>query len=192
MAFGAGKVTFEALRNGRKIGEQSTAIERRGAERIVRTLAVLAVKVGPLTVYRYRHEATERWEVDRFMRLETLTNQNGKPLRTSAQRDSDGVAIVDSTGRRVRASAATAPFSHWNREIAGRPLFNPQTGKLLRITASAPQPAPIRLANGGAIPGVRISFRGDAEIDNFYDETGAWAGLVGKLEDGSKLEYRRL
>jgi len=27
---------------------------------------------------------------------------------------------------------------------------------------------------------------------NYYDESGAWQSLVGKLDDGSKVEYRRV
>jgi len=185
-------VTFEALRNGRRIGEQRTTLERQGDERIVRTVATFAVKVGPLTLYRYRHEAIERWVGDRFVRLETSTDQNGKSLRVTAQRQAEGVIIVDAAGRSTRAAATAAPFSHWNRAIAGRPLFNPQDGKVLRVTASAPQPTSIRLANGDAVRGERIQFRGDVDVDDYYDEKGGWAGLAGKLDDGSKLEYRRL
>ena len=34
--------------------------------------------------------------------------------------------------------------------------------------------------------------RGDTEIDDWYDESGAWQSLKGKLTDGSMIEYRRV
>ena len=34
--------------------------------------------------------------------------------------------------------------------------------------------------------------RGEAEIDDFYDAQGNWLALKGKLEDGSRMEYRRI
>jgi len=37
-----------------------------------------------------------------------------------------------------------------------------------------------------------VAIRGEAEIDDFYDEAGAWQSLTGKLDDGSKVEYRRV
>ena len=36
------------------------------------------------------------------------------------------------------------------------------------------------------------TIRGEAEIDDFYDSSGDWMALKGKLEDGSKMEYRRI
>ena len=34
--------------------------------------------------------------------------------------------------------------------------------------------------------------RGEADIDAYYDRGGAWRALTGKLDDGSKVEYRRV
>ena len=50
----------------------------------------------------------------------------------------------------------------------------------------------LRLADGAERQGVLVRFRGDAEIDDYYDEAGVWAGLSGELGDGSYMEYRRL
>ncbi|MDO8324352.1 MAG: hypothetical protein Q7T23_15595, partial [Phenylobacterium sp.] len=58
------------------------------------------------------------------------------------------------------------------------PLFNPQGGKILKVT----------VRRGGAN---HWAVRGEAEIDNWYDEAGVWTALKGKLEDGSRIEYRR-
>lgn len=79
----------------------------------------------------------------------------------------------------VRAPAEAMPFSHWNQAAFGKPLFNQQEGKLLKVTCTKVKPG-------------HWQVRGDAEIDDFYDAAGNWLALQGKLEDGSKMEYRRV
>lgn len=191
-AAGPRLLRFEASRSGRRIGEQQTSFERRGEALIVRTVADFAVKLGPVTLYRYRHEATERWDGFRLEGLESRTNQNGRMLRVSVEAEAGGVRILAASGAPTRAPPTAAPFSHWNREFARRPLFNPQDGRLLREMASAAEPAQVRLADGSSIAGVCVRFSGDAKIEDYYDQDGVWAGLVGRLQDGSALEYRRL
>ena len=52
-------------------------------------------------------------------------------------------------------------------------------GKLLKVTARR-------------VSVSHWTVRGEAEIDDFYDEAGVWTALKGKLEDGSRIEYRRV
>jgi hypothetical protein len=169
-------LAFTVLRNGKPIGRQRMAFKADGGALVVNTVAEMAVKAGPLTLYHYRHEAEERWSGGRFDSLETRTDSNGKPLKISARRTDGGVVIVRASGERVNAPASALPMTHWNRKIGSAPLFNPQDGKLLREAVTA---TPTRLA-----------FSGDAEIQDFYDLAGTWIGLIGKLSDGSRLEYR--
>lgn len=71
-------------------------------------------------------------------------------------------------------------------------MFNPQDGKRLRERASGPTPATFRPADGATLEGQRLRFQGDAHIDDFHDAGGVWAGLSGKLGDGSALICHRL
>ena len=72
------------------------------------------------------------------------------------------------------------------------PLFNPQTGKLLKLSVRQRGPETIILGDGRSLSAQRVSFTGDAQIDNWYDEAGVWTALRGRLDDGSTMEYRRL
>lgn len=167
-------------------------MERAGDSVVVNTHAEMSVGLGPIALYRYRHDAQEVWDAGAFSRLITRTDQNGKLSHVSAEHQADGVIILGAQGKRIVAPAAAVPFSHWNRAIAGRPLFNPQDGAILREQAQPPRPIVIRTASGTELRGVRIGYRGDAEIDDDYDETGAWAALTGTLSDGSRVDYRRV
>lgn len=184
-------LAFAAIRNGRRIGEHRLAFAVSGDELTVRVRAEMAIKLGPVTVYRYLHEVTERWRGDTFVRLESRTSSNGARESVIAQRAAGGVTI-QAAGKTTAAPANALPFTHWNPLIANAPLFNPQTGKLLKLTARDLGPARTTGFRGEPIEGRRLAFRGDAEIDNWYDGAGTWAGLRGRLDDGSLMEYRRL
>lgn len=164
---------------------------RSGEVLSVSTEVEMRVKLGPIPVFRYAHTATERWRDNDFASLTTRTETNGKIEQVRAEASASGVAI-EGPGGRVTAPASAAPLTHWNTAAFERPLFNPQLGKLMRIRATRGGRESVPLANGQSIPATRWTLRGEAEIDNWYDSAGAWAGLRGKLEDGSTMIYRRL
>jgi hypothetical protein len=185
-------LAFAAYRNGSRVGEQQMTFETEGDALTVRTNAVFAIKIGPVVLFRYHHSALERWRGGRFDRLETETQSGGKRETVVATHTTQGVVITAGTAKPVIAAAGTLPFTHWNQAIARAPLFNPQTGAVLHQTARVLGPSPVILDNGARLQAERVSFAGDASIDDWYDADGVWAALRGKLVDGSTLEYRRL
>lgn len=187
----SGKLRFKVYRNGVRVGEQVTTIVGAPGAQTVTTDARLVVKLGPVPVFRYHHHAVERWQGGRFASLETTTDSNGKHERVSARSGPAGVAI-ETAKRKTTAPADALPFTHWNPQVfAGAPLFNPQTGKLLKLSVSRHGPERLAPPGSPAVTATRWAVRGDAEIDDWYDASGVWVGLRGKLEDGSTLEYRR-
>lgn len=168
---------FAVFRNGVHVGEHRMTFAGNGADLVARTEVAMTIKLGPVPVYRYRHTATERWRNGRFASLATSTVANGKSKRVVAEAGGSSVAIDGPAGK-LRAAAGASPLTHWNTDAFAGPLFNPQEGGLLRVRARQ------------AAPG-HWTIRGEVEIDNFYDGAGAWKGLTGKLEDGSRMEYRR-
>lgn len=187
----AGRLAFAVFRNGDRVGEHLMRFSRSGGGVDVSTEAEMIVKLGPVPVFRYTHTATERWRDGDFAALSTQTNSNGKRERVSAEATGAGVRI-EGPGGQVNAPAGTAPLTHWNTAAFDGPLFNPQLGKLLKVSVSRGGRERVQTAAGATVAATRWSVRGEAEIDNWYDEGGVWAGLRGRLEDGSTLLYRRL
>jgi Family of unknown function (DUF6134) len=171
-------LTFAVFRNNAMVGEHRVEFTGDETALTARIDAAMTVRLGPVPVYRYRHTATERWASGRFVSLQTQTNGNGRKLRVVAEATAAGVTIESPSGK-VRAPLGAAPLSHWNQAVLTGPLFNPQEGKLLKIRAT-------RLGPG------HWALRGEAEIDNWYDADGAWKALRGVLEDGSRMDYRRI
>lgn len=175
----ARNLTFAVFRNGAKIGEHHISFAGDGPALTATTDAVMTVKIGPVPVFRYHHHAVEHRTDGVFAALETSTTSNGKDERVVAERTAAGVRIDCNYGKTTLAADAN-PMTHWNPQIfGGPPLFNPQTGKLLKVRTARVSPN-------------HVTIRGEAEIDDFYDDAGAWQALTGKLDDGSKVEYRRL
>ena len=172
-------LTFAVFRNGAKIGEHHVAFSGEEASLTATTDAVMTVKIGPVPVFRYHHHAVEKHAGGVFASMETTTSTNGKDEHVAAERTGGGVR-VDCTYGKTTLSADTNPMNHWNEQIfTGAPLFNPQTGKILKVHVAKVAPH-------------HVTIRGETEIDDFYDEAGAWQSLTGKLDDGSKVEYRRV
>lgn len=173
-----GVLRFDVFRHGSRIGTHQMRFARQGAALEITTDVRLAVSFGPLTLFRYRHLARERWEDGRFSGLETTTDHNGTPHAVSARATASGVEIV-ADGNRIRAEAGAAPLTHWNRSVLLGPMFNPENGRILHVAASPSVDGGIRLS-------------GDASLTDWYDPSLVWRALSAKAEDGSELGYRRV
>ncbi len=172
-----GRLRFAVFRNGVRVGDHEMGFTRAGDDLTVTTQVAMSVKLGPVPVYRYSHRARELWRGGRFSSLETSTSSNGKVEQVTARRSGDSVAIETLKGM-TTAPARASPLTHWNSDAFAGPLFNPQTGSMLKVTANR--------------SGDRWLIRGETEIDDSYDEAGVWIGLRGRLKDKSVMEYRRL
>ncbi|THD68748.1 DUF6134 family protein [Phenylobacterium sp.] len=175
----ARNLNFAVFRNGSKIGEHVINFSGDGSTLTAVTDAAMTVKIGPVPVFKYHHHAIEHRADGAFASLETATTTNGKDEHVLAERTGAGVRVDCNYGKATLAADAN-PMTHWNPQIfGGPPLFNPQTGKILKVRTARVTPG-------------HVTIRGEAEIDDFYDETGAWQSLTGKLDDGSHVEYHRV
>ena len=173
-----GQLKFAVFRNGTKVGEHYVTIAGDDSATTATTNVSMTVKIGPVPVYKYRHQATEKWRGTQFVSIETTTTANGKTQHVLAESGAGGV-LIDGPAGKIRAAANAAPLSHWNTMAFSRPLFNQQEGKVLKVSATK-------------VAANHWSVRGEAEIDDWYDANGQWQALKGKLEDGSTMEYRRI
>ena len=172
------RLAFQVFRNGSKVGEHVVAFTGDDSARTATTNVNMTVKIGPVPVYKYKHQAIEKWIDVKWASCDTTTNGNGK-VTTVAARQMGGYVQINGPAGAVRGPANALPFSHWNQGNFGKPLFNQQEGKMLKVTCTQ-------------VGAGHWQVRGEAQIDDFYDAAGNWTGLKGKLEDGSDMEYRRI
>lgn len=184
----AGRLVFDALRMGRRIGQHRLSFRSEGVELQVLTDVEFTVGAGPLTLFHYLHHSEETWLDGAFQRLESRTRTNGAAQTLRAQRSGAGVVLESSRTGRTVAPPEAAPLSHWNLASVGKPQFNPQDGKLahFRIARRAePFGAPGRAST-------RVSFVGQNPFDDWYDDQNVWLSLRARVKDGSIIEYRRI
>ena len=172
------RLAFQVFRNGSKVGEHVVAFTGDDSARTATTNVNMTVKIGPVPVYKYKHQAIEKWIDGKWASCDTTTNGNGK-VTTVAARQMGGYVQINGPAGAVRGPANALPFSHWNQGNFGKPLFNQQEGKMLKVTCTQ-------------VGAGHWQVRGEAQIDDVYDAAGNWTGLKGKLEDGSDMEYRRI
>ena len=187
----SGKLTFAVFRNGAEIGRHAVDVRISGDDATAEIDAAFTVKIGPVPVFRYRHEATELWRGGRFASLKSSTVSNGSREQVSAVRTGSGV-VIDCAKGRLTAAGDAAPLTHWNSAALRRPLFNPQTGALLRDTVGAAERSNVKLYDGRVAPATRYVLAGESGITDFYDPAGRWIGLRGVGPDKSVIEYRRM
>jgi hypothetical protein len=172
------RLAFQVFRNGTRVGDHVVTFSGDDAARTASTHVVMTVKIGPVPVFKYTHQATEKWANGRFVSVDTVTNSNGKVQKVSA-RALPGFVQIDGPAGVLKGPADALPLSHWNEAAFGKPLFNQQEGKFLKVKCTQVAPG-------------HWAIRGEAEIDDYYDPSGAWMALRGKLDDGSTMEYKRV
>lgn len=187
------RLAFRVLRKGSDIGSHVLDFSRSGDAVEVRIEVRMAVTFGPITLFRYRHSGVERNEGGRFVSLETQTDNDGEALQVSARRDGDAVVVEATNLPRQMLPAGSRPLTHWNRADMTAPLFNPQDGKVMRLTVAPRGQSSVLLANGTTVRATQYSLTGEATIDDWYADDGdTWTALRAVAKDGSIIDYRRV
>jgi hypothetical protein len=184
------RLVFEVWRGKRVIGRHSLTFSGGDKDFAVSIVADMAVNLGPVAIFRYRHRATETWRGGRFAELNSQTSTNGKQEQVTAVRVPEGVVVRTLASQRTLSPAAL-PLTHWNEHALVGPLFNPQTGSPMRESVTRQPGQVLPLANARSVVATRYALLGDANIVDWYDADGVWTALRGKVGDGSYIDYRR-
>jgi hypothetical protein len=182
---------FLVLRNGSEIGSHELRFEHSGDDLVVHIDARMRVGFGPVTFFRYHHQAQERWSGGRFVSLLTETDNNGESLRVAASRVAGGIRVEAANQAPLLLPGDALPLTHWNLAAMSATLFNPQDGKPLHAVSKRLGMDLVALGDGKRVEAVRYSLDGKLPIDDWYDQGQVWTALQAKLTDGSTLRYLR-
>jgi len=186
---------FNIVRNGKPFGQYSVVFAAQGDLLTVTSDVAMLMRISGLTVFSYRLHCVEVWRGDRFMELRSQAkrdNQGDQEYIVSAVRSPTGAIKVTNKDGLVALPPNAHPLTHWNREALKGPLFNPQDGYPLRLTAQPVGADAVTLANGARLKADHWALRGESQIDDWYDNAGVWAGLRAVFPDRSIVEYRRI
>jgi len=185
------RLRFVVMRNGSEIGRHELTFDAAGDDVVVHIDCRMRVGLGPITLFRYHHQAEERWSGGRFMSLETQTDHNGEALQVSARRVAEGIRVEATDLAPAILPADAVPLTHWNVAAMSGRLFNPQDGKPLHAVTRRQGMDLVALGDGKQVKAVRYSLDGKLPIDDWYDQGMVWTALQAKVKDGSTLRYVR-
>ncbi|MGJ7544222.1 DUF6134 family protein [Variovorax sp. LT1R16] len=190
----AAESNFTAFLDGKPIGEHRFVVGGPPEAREVQSDARFAVKLLGLTVYRYRHQATERWRGDCLDQLSATTDDDGTVSRVRTEPAGEGLSVTAETGavQAVRVlPGCVMSFAYWNPAMRQQSrLLNAQTGKAETVRVSRVGSGPIEV-RGQPLTATRWRIEGPPQpIDVWYSAQGEWVGLDSTLEGGRQLSYR--
>jgi hypothetical protein len=182
---------FQALLDGKPIGEHRFTVETDGTSRLVTSEADFKVTLLGFTAYRYHHHAQEQWAGDCLASLTSDTNDDGKPASVRLARNADVNEIATATGHGA-VPGCLMTYAYWNPAMRSQTrLLNPQTGKVDAVRIE-------RVGAGRvAVHGVEVEAvdwritGGESPVDVWVSGAGEWVGLDSVVSGGKhKLSYR--
>jgi len=178
---------FDVLRDGGKFGTHIVRFARAGDTLTVDTDVELRVSFGPLTLFEYIHDVTERYVGGRLTWIGARTKNEGRWKTLSAQAAEGGLKV---TGEAFKGllTGRVIPSTHWNREEMTLPaMFSTETGEMLPIKVKDRGIETIR-AGGATIEARRFDVDSELDASFWYDAQGRWVKCAFDAQ-GSKIEY---
>lgn len=184
-------LAFHILRDGSKVGTHRITFEQHGANTVARVAIDIAVSYGWVTVYRFTHRATEIWQGDRCIGIDSHTDDNGSAAWMRTEPDPGGALRVSGSGTAPYAAPPGALVStYWNRAILhAAPLISSQDGRLTgqRVLSGGLEDVP---CVGGTLRARHHQMLGDRTMDIWFDLDDRWAHLR-FARDGAMIIYLR-
>jgi hypothetical protein len=174
---------FDVRLDGKPIGKHRFTVAGPPDAREVHSQARMDVKLLGLTVFRYRHEARERWRGDCLAELRSRTDDDGKPLEVAHAR--------------AEADACLMGFAYWHPELPRQTrLLNPQTGRIedARFERLPDATLSVRGQEVPAVPWRLTATPPDGprqDLTLWLDRRdGRWLGLDARVKGDRLLTYR--
>jgi hypothetical protein len=202
-------------RDGKPVGRHVVESSGQGAGLRVRVETQIQVQLADrITLFRYSHRASETWDGDRLVSMESQTDDNGKNFRVIANRGGSGLAIratvpdveAASIGDRMLsfqafgtseklveqvAPADLVPTNWWHHRIVRQTrLLNSQTGSISTIAIQQLGNEVVQTGLG-QLAASRYRMTGVVTQDLWYDGRGRWIKSSFRARDGSAVELVR-
>jgi hypothetical protein len=181
------KLAFDVLRDGGALGTHVVSFARDGDTLTVKTAVELKVAFGPLTLFDYAHDVTEKYLRDKLTWVGSRTKKDGKWKTLSAEAVEGG---IDVKGAKFKGllKGMVIPSTHWNAdEMKQAAMFSTETGEMLPMKVVDRGIEKIKAA-GTTIDARRFDVTSELVASFWYDANGRWVKCAFTAE-GSKIEY---
>jgi hypothetical protein len=183
-----GTVTYRVLRDGAEAGRHVMTVSRTGSQLVVTNDIAIAVGLLGITVYRYEHVSTERWDGERLVALDSRTNKNGRKKRLEGRRSGERLVLTNQDGehRSFRDSPITTALWH-PRTPHQDTLLEIEDGWMKRLESRdlGRDEVPV---GGRTLPAQRFRLGGEIGRDVWYDDAGRLVRVAfDSGKDGSRI-----
>jgi hypothetical protein len=186
---------FTVRLDGQPIGTHRFVLARADeGGTLLRSEARFDVKLLGLSLYRYRHEATERWSDGCLASIDARTEDNGRRIELSGQVRGErfDLQLRGNAGASVPTPVAGClmSFAYWNPSLAAQTrLLDPGSGRVEAVAIGVPPRLAADLEPAGdALRGLRIG--GLAQPIDVWYAGERWVGLDTVVDGGRRLSYR--
>lgn len=187
-------LAFDVWRGNSEFGVHEIAFSEDGEDLIAEVSVRLTAGVGPLTVFRYEHESTERWRDGQLIQIYGSTLKDGDrfPIEGAAE---NGAMIVEGVSPEGEAVTTEFPLdiipsSHW-RGYPGdvSEILYTEHGDAMPVSLEYIGEEEIE-ADGGTITARKYRLDGTLTSYLWYDADGHWAGCEFEAR-GQHIRYVR-
>lgn len=183
----AHRLDFKVWREGSPMGSHEIVFTQEGNRTVAEIKINLEVKLGPITLFRYRHHNREVWENGRLLSIATTTNDDGARYEVRGEATPDGFRVSGSGGT-FMVPADVMTTSYWQRASMERSeLLDTQKGVMIKVTTTPMGMERVKLG-GGEVKAQRYESKGDLNLTLWYDEQGRWVKLRFTAR-GSEIVY---
>lgn len=180
---------YDVLRDGDKIGDHEFVFKRSGDTVDVQVKTDVRVKLGFITLYKFWHDATERWVGGKLVDLASKTDDDGTKheLKVSA---AEGALKILHDGKPLPPVAGdTIPASLWHRGILGVPAtLNTIDGSMMAIKTAQEGSEAVPAVSGTKLA-AHYLISGDLARELWFAEDGSLAKVRFKAQDKSDIQY---
>lgn len=181
-------IDYTVLRKGKPFGSHVLTFKKQSDDGFtVRSDVDLDVKLGPISLFKYRLDTTETWQGGKLIGLSGKTNNDGNKARVSASADGDTLN-VDGTKFEGELPTSIIPSSHWNiRQVYSDRMLSTESGEVLDIEIEIIGTETVKVGSG-AVDATHYRLISDINVDLWYDDQSRWVKLKFEV-DGQNIEY---
>lgn len=184
--YGGGQV-FDVYRGKSHMGVHEISFETEGPDVLVTSEVELKVKLGPITAFYYRLDASERWRDGVLLGAAGVARKDGEDLEMTAVRG-EGAVEIDGSDYEGPAPLDVVPSSHWNiAEMHQEEMMSLESGELVDVKITNLGVETIEAA-GRMVEATRYRVVADLTADFWYDAEGRWVKCAFDAR-GQSIEY---
>ncbi len=183
------EIKFKVFRNNKPLGFHIINFSHLSNEELRVNIEVdFLVKIGFLTLFKYKHRNTEIWRNGNLVELSTNTNDNGKMHTVNAKKNNSKFIIVNNNNE-ISLPTNLQPTSYWNfNTLKSDKWLDTQRGILVDIKITKKSLEKVELSDNTFVEAYKYTITGDLSLSLWYDKNNNLVKIKFKAK-GSNIDY---